>query len=412
MKPAESSVVGQSDAGPTPDSELIPHCPTSTSVVQNCDHGIILNAISSWDSDTLLSPTLSSKDSSASGVFHIEGRTNGTTPPPLALPVRCEREIGILLGHQLGQGAYGRVYSCTSSYSMEPTKEFVVKVLNVSPWTSCPEMITPHAILAEAVLSKSLIHKNIVTTYDYAFVQRASWSNLPVVEMWILQEKADMGTLYDGIRAGLFKDNLSAVVFTALDIARGIRHLHEVAGVIHADLSGNNILLKTADTATTDAEDEIKDKRGFNAVICDLGLSTMTKAFDLSSGPPPFQTCALNKPLGTVTHLAPELLVFSSTTHPSTKGVAGAFQPSKPQDIYGFGVLLWELFNNQLAWKGYNSSQIIFSVGWLGQTLDDGLQEQAPCPPELRQLVKDCMHANPDARPTISSIIETLLRHI
>ena len=132
-----------------------------------------------------------------------------------------------------------------------------------------------------------------------------------LLQVHLVMEYADQGTLYDSIKSGKFMNAdrtpaLPTVLATALDIGRGLVALHAPRHrMVHRDLSPNNVLLIS----------EFND-RGFRAVLSDFGLSTV-----VSLG----LTHKTSEAKGTLVYMPPELLVDNTV--------------STAIDIYSFGVL-------------------------------------------------------------------------
>jgi serine/threonine protein kinase len=202
-----------------------------------------------------------------------------------------KRLRALQLGPLVGVGSYGKVYR-----GMLGMKEVAVKVLDLSEITGRTEQA--EKVLQEAALSRHLAHPNIVPTFDFVIVdedsdrrgsmdQRSSidsaasgYTTAPSTyamnvsltprSVWIVQHYCDRGCLYDAIDIGCLRQerarhsppSLPAVLATALDVASGMEYLHE-EGVVHGDLSGNNVLLTASKT----------DPRGFTAMVSDFGLS-------------------------------------------------------------------------------------------------------------------------------------------
>ncbi|GAX78545.1 hypothetical protein CEUSTIGMA_g5985.t1 [Chlamydomonas eustigma] len=275
---------------------------------------------------------------------------------------------------QLGEGAFGKVHR-----GLWRGSEVAVKTLILPSNMPGSEKREKMAVM-EAAISSSLVHPNIVTTYTYAikphaeemdFVHgdfnssenlladkllrrqmehqqvghdrghnadqrhammparpgfegpldatagRCLSGSLTVVhsyEVRLILEYCDGGSLHDLLRGGGFRQGgklcYSAVLETAADVAQAMVHMH-AAGVLHSDLKAQNIMLKSSGSKG----------RGFVAKVADFGMSSQMNqaAKHLSSM---FQ--------GTVTHMAPEVLLHGRV--------------SKAADVYAFGIFLWEIF--------------------------------------------------------------------
>lgn len=293
---------------------------------------------------------------------------------PFLLPAVPEKLSGVTLGPLLGEGSYGKVFR---GQRQQQGDEVAVKVLEMTSYniSNITDSRSEQAI-AEAILSKHVSHPHIVKTFDYVMVD----CGLLCHQMWIVQHLCDKGSLYDGIESGLLRESLSLdappsmplLYQTALEVATAMQYLHG-EGVLHGDLSGNNVLLTSAD-----------NERGWKAVVCDFGLATWAASGDGSTG-------GSNRPVGTISHMPPELL----NSEPMTEAA----------DVYSFGVLLWEMFCGERAWAGRHYAQIIFWVGTLGHA--PKFPEGTPA--ELKQLGTACMALDPQNRPNFQVITQRLM---
>ena len=122
------------------------------------------------------------------------------------------------------------------------------------------------------------------------------------------------------------KIDMQALLQTALEVAQAMAYLHS-KDVIHADLTGNNVLLTKS----------AADKRGFMAMVGDFGLSRVASEGTMNTNT-----------FGTVSHMPPELLADGTLT--------------KAADVYAFGVLVWEMYNGTRAFVGRRAPTIIHAV--------------------------------------------------
>lgn len=131
------------------------------------------------------------------------------------------------------------------------------------------------------------------------------------LQVHLVMEFADQGTLYDNVKAGrLLRRNraphLPYILATALDIAQGLTALHHPSrSMVHRDLSANNVLFIS----------EMND-RDYRAVLSDFGLSTV-----VSGG----VTHKSSDGKGTVAYMPPEVLISNVV--------------STSVDIYSLGML-------------------------------------------------------------------------
>lgn len=182
--------------------------------------------------------------------------------------------------------------------------------------------------------------------------------------------------------------NWDTRVAIAIGAARGLEYLHEAAAprILHRDIKSSNILL-----------DE-----NLNAKITDLGMAKRLKADGLpscSSSPARMQ--------GTFGYFAPEYAMVG--------------RASLMSDVFSFGVVLLELITgrqpiHRSITKGEESL-----VLWATPRLQDSGTVIAELPdPRLKgdfpkeemqimaYLAKECLQLDPDARPTMSEVVQIL----
>lgn len=111
--------------------------------------------------------------------------------------------------------------------------------------------------------------------------------------------------------------------------------------------------------------------------------------FGLSARLSTEQTHVSNVHSGTMTHMAPEVLL--------------AGQLSKASDVYAFGIILYELFSGKRPFEGLSMQQVMHHVGTLGKR-----PVFLPGVP-VRVVELACLCWGPvDKRPTFPEIVTTL----
>eukprot|EP00882_Tetradesmus_deserticola_P028491 GHRQ01031745.1.p1 GENE.GHRQ01031745.1~~GHRQ01031745.1.p1 ORF type:complete len:297 (+),score=127.30 GHRQ01031745.1:3-893(+) len=195
-------------------------------------------------------------------------------------------------------------------------------------------------------------------------------------QTWIVQEFCDAGSLSEYCLApsggqrmlGQLPEGhaMLRLLFRLREVADGMLYLHGL-DVVHGDLKSGNVLLSVSPTSPY----------GRVAKVTDFGLSRA-----LGSG----QTHRSTHTLGTVSHMAPELLRF------------GKMSPAV--DVFSFGIMMWELATARVAFKGLHYGAIIEHVALLGER--PPMPEGAP--EDFRLLLSSCWHADAQQRPAFDQV--------
>eukprot|EP00951_Prasinocladus_malaysianus_P022746 scaffold191589_cov45-Prasinocladus_malaysianus.AAC.2 len=128
--------------------------------------------------------------------------------------------------------------------------------------------------------------------------------------------------MYADSKTGLMDP--TALLKLAGDVARGMLHIHSMQ-IVHGDLKAHNILVTGAD--------------GLSAKVADFGLSVRMEQE---------QTHVSGVHAGTLTHMAPEILMSGRL--------------SKAADVYAFGIIMFELLTGEKAFKGAAMHQLSADV--------------------------------------------------
>ncbi|GAA0186184.1 non-receptor serine/threonine protein kinase [Lithospermum erythrorhizon] len=155
---------------------------------------------------------------------------------------------------------------------------------------------------------------------------------------------------------------LQKLISLALDIARGMEYIHS-QGMIHRDLKPENILIN---------ED-------FHLKIADFGIACEEAHCDLLAEDP-----------GTYRWMAPELI----KRKPYGRKV----------DVYGFGLILWELVAGTIPYENMTPIQAAFAV------VHKNLRPIVPenCPLAMKALTEQCWSLQPEKRPEFWQIVQVL----
>ena len=174
----------------------------------------------------------------------------------------------------------------------------------------------------------------------------------------IVTDYVPNGSLDDALRRkGKIRLGGTEKTSIALGIACGMASLHR-QGIVHRDLKSLNILL----------DDRLLPK------VCDFGISRYLEEA---------QKATMN--IGSPHWMAPEMFVGEDYTN--------------KVDVYAFGIVLWEMFTEDVPFKGLRGVQI-------GMRVNNGERPVIPwtCPEPLRVLIQQCWAQNPDDRPTFEDI--------
>jgi len=274
------------------------------------------------------------------------------------LPDSAPQNLELL--HYVSEGSFGRVYCCNWG-----GQRVAAKVMALQPG----HRVDP---IREATLCQKLSHDNLVQTYE--FFQHSADSADPgcSMQVWILQEWCDKGTL------GSFCTNprwdssgLRYVRCIMSDVAKACCYLHS-NGIIHGDLTSQNVLLQTR---APDQEGEIE----FVCKLCDFGLARV-----LEQG----VTSLMTAQLGTVSHMPPELLDFDDG------------RLSMKADVYAMGILLYQAVLGKQPYAGMLAPQIIAFVG------SGGCLEIPPeLPHEVRKIFELCTARSSSHRPSALQLL-------
>jgi len=281
----------------------------------------------------------------------------------------------ITLGSPIGNGSYGIVYSGRWGDDVVAVKRIV-----------CKSDAKLQEVASEGSLGMMLNHPNVVKTLTMSSHE----SDLERIRLegadqngkenghtvWIIQQYCDAGTLIEAVERGDFQVNQSlqgqpdylAIYHILHDIASGMAHLH-ANHLLHMDVHGKNIMLKHCDREGCDV----------TAMICDFGLAREC-------------TGVVQSPdmIGTVTHMAPELL---------RDGVV-----SLSGDVWGFGILMWELASARKAYHDKQKGNVMFLV-----TSGRG-QLEAPdhAPETYKDIMSLCLQYAANQRPTFAQLQDML----
>jgi serine/threonine protein kinase/Tfp pilus assembly protein PilF len=203
-------------------------------------------------------------------------------------------------------------------------------------------------LLKEARHASSLKHPNICTVYEVG-----ESSGVPFIVMELL----DGRTLSECQREG--KLPLEEALRYGIQVAAALEHAHG-RGVVHRDLKSANVVIE----------------HGGRAIVLDFGLARSLPQNDQVSQS---TTVSEHGPAGTLTHMAPEVLLGG-------RGDARS-------DVWSIGVLLYQLVNGYLPFSGRTAFETSSAIlGESPKPMAKGV------PLALRLVVERCLMKNPGER--------------
>jgi Tol biopolymer transport system component len=222
--------------------------------------------------------------------------------------------IGQVLGHYrvdapLGSGGMGVVYR---AFDTLLRRVVAIKLLNAAPHERRTH------VLFEARAASALNHPNVCTIYEVEECDE---------QAFIVMEYVEGKRLCDLIpRGGL---PLDAVLRYGVQIADALAHAHD-KHIVHRDLKSSNVIV-TADG---------------RAKVLDFGVAAHLPAFNVKTAT---RTLPQRRPLGgTVPYMSPEMIRGHAVDARS--------------DIWGLGVLLYEMASAERPFRGTTTPQIIAAI--------------------------------------------------
>lgn len=249
----------------------------------------------------------------------------------------------------IGTGAFGAVYEAEEISLKRPV---AIKMLNQE---NAGEKELGR-FLKEAQHLAKLNHENVVR-----ILRLGEFDGAPYIVMEYLKGKT-LGHLIDGPRRPF-----GHVLSILKQVCRGLQAIHSL-GVVHRDLSRNNVIVTDSGTVK----------------ILDLGLAkelnpdTYTKEQYLA---------------GTIWYVSPEQILGKGATLSS--------------DIFAFGIICYELLTNVNPFDAEHYMSVLYNIAHRDPA---PLEAHVPdCPPELSRVVSQCLEKREQDRPKDLAAVETVL---
>ncbi|MDQ8705795.1 serine/threonine-protein kinase [Streptomyces sp. LHD-70] len=261
-----------------------------------------------------------------------------------------------LLEEPLGRGATGTVWrarqretaGAEAAVAGQPGETVAIKVLKEELANDADVVMR---FLRERSVLLRLTHENIVRTRDL------------VVEgdlLALVMDLVDGPDLHRYIRENGPMTPVAAALLTA-QIADALAASH-ADGVVHRDLKPANVLLK-------------EDDGGMRPMLTDFGIARLADSPGLTR---------THEFVGTPAYVAPE----SAEGRPQTSAV----------DIYGAGILLYELVTGRPPFAGGTALEV------LHRHLSEEPRRPSTVPQPLWTAIERCLRKNPDERPSAESL--------
>jgi len=289
----------------------------------------------------------------------------------------------IFLQRIIGEGTFGRVWSAKWRSSSVAVKEFVFAQAAVAGRSSMTQEIVEE-IIGEAGMMAILRHPNVLQLFGCSLTAQA---------IWIVSELCSLGSLRqlldDNDRVLPVEQRLSI----ALQVAEGMTYLHtQQPPIIHRDLKSHNIFVHETFTDSEDASTTSEKKlRSPNEPYEKLEThSTMVaKIGDWGSARATLSgSRTMTHGVGTACWLAPEVIKHARS--------------SKFSDVYGYGIVLWELATREEVYQGLETTQIIAKVA------NENLRPPVPQDCPWKDIMVKCWAENPLDRLEFSDIVREL----
>ncbi|WIA19684.1 hypothetical protein OEZ85_005612 [Tetradesmus obliquus] len=203
-------------------------------------------------------------------------------------------------------------------------------------------------------------------------------------QAWIVLELCD-GTLDDAARSGKLA-NLESQVASFLDVAQGMAYLHG-SSIVHGDLKAANVCYVKAPLGGSNSN-RPGSSNGSSRLVCKVTDFTMTRQLD------PGQTHASTTTLGTITHVAPEVLLSGKQT--------------KAGDVYSFGMLIWEVLHGRSPYSDCHHEVEIMERVLVKQGRPAWDPAACTSSPQLASLAAQCWASVASQRPSFEAICAAL----
>ncbi|XP_068442027.1 tyrosine-protein kinase ITK/TSK [Clinocottus analis] len=271
---------------------------------------------------------------------------DGGSSQDIADPLKDQWEVDpgeLILGRELGRGQFGLVLE-----GRWRDKKVAVKTMR-------EEGMSDEEFKEEARVMMRLSHSKLVQLYGV----RTQCS-----PMWLVFEFMDNGCLSDYLRARKGHLSQDTMLEMCLDVSEGMAYL-ETSNFIHRDLAARNCLV------SKDNEVKISDFGMTRFVLDDQYTSSQCSKFPIKWS-------------------APEVIRY--------------YKFSSKSDVWSFGVLMWEVYNEgRLPYENHSNIEVV-------ESLTKGLRLLKPrlAPDAIHMLMEWCWKEKPEDRPSFALLLHEL----
>jgi serine/threonine protein kinase len=290
----------------------------------------------------------------------------------------------IFLQRIIGEGTFGRVWSARWRSSSVAVKEFVFAQAAVAGKSSMQQEIVEE-IIGEAGMMAILRHPNVLQLFGCSLTAQA---------IWIVSELCSLGSLRQVLDDNDRSLTVNQRVHLALQVAEGMTYLHnQDPPIIHRDLKSHNIFVHETFTDAHEGERINEEQDGKNQLSRWLKPQKMTshstivaKIGDWGSARATLSgSRTMTHGVGTACWLAPEVIKHA--------------RASKFSDVYGYGIILWELATREEVYQGLETTQIIAKVA------NESLRPPVPQDCPWKVIMVKCWAENPHDRLDFGEVV-------
>ena len=186
------------------------------------------------------------------------------------------------------------------------------------------------------------------------------------------------------IRQNRFRLAPSKINKIALDVAEGMRVLHDEVRILHLDLKPANILVDDPKASLP------------TCIICDFGYANF-----IGEDIPVVAGFRMPKNAGrTYPYAAPEILTETSSERYHKDS-------DKPIDVYAYAMTLWEVLMQRYPWQGFRADQIRNNV-LNGNRPEIEPKNRFDDVRTVVEIIQKSWMQNPADRPTFRKIVDVL----